>query len=246
MTFSFESFRNFRCLTCSWPSSWASRIATVKKKNKKKHRWSQVDPLKSLSFPWHPRGGSSVWVANTCSTSEVPIPAGPVGCRGFQARFWWIPKSPHQRPKLQMHHGLMYGYHHLSNDTLHSTVQHTARKWGGGKSHVRFNGLIRATAVVKMQDLSQILWARMFSVTMLLQVSSKPLWFQEGWSPVSSQNSVCENTEECKVWGRSLYLLLCLANNSKCHPIYCNPSIIIVFPVNMWAIWTNDKSHQVG
>lgn len=28
-----------------------------------------------------------------------------------------------------MHHGLMYGYHHLSNDTLHSTIQQTARKW---------------------------------------------------------------------------------------------------------------------
>ena len=109
----------------------------------------------------------------------------------------------------------------------------------------RFNGLITATAVVKQdlsQDLSEILWARMFS---LLQGSSKPLWFQEGWSPVSSQNSVSENTEDCKVWGRSLYLLLCLADNSKYHPIYCNPSII-VFSVNIWANWTNARNHQVG
>lgn len=69
-----------------------------KKKNQKKKTlipsWSHCWSLRSLSFPWHLRGGSSVWVANTCSTSEVPIPAGPVGCRGFQARLWWIPKSP--------------------------------------------------------------------------------------------------------------------------------------------------------
>lgn len=138
-----------------------------------------------------------------------------------------------------MHHGLMYGYHHLSND-MHITVQQTARKWGQVSYQIQWINCSGQTA----RSLTDRVGSDVFldnaspsvQQTTVVPGRVKPCQFSE---------LLCENTEECKVWVCYLYLLLRLADNYKCHPIYCNPSII-VFSVNIWEIWTNDSSHQVG
>ena len=97
--------------TCSLPCSSAWGLTTV---NRASALSSSLPWISSLQWSMMFRARHSVWVAKTCSTSDVPMPselrwAAPwLRVLQFQGS-----RDPHQKQELRMLHELKCGCRHL-------------------------------------------------------------------------------------------------------------------------------------